>query len=110
MCNIRRCGTLADFLKPGIYRSGRVWANAWDVFGRAPSRGGRGRRDAVDFVLCFGRGGSYFVFSFFCLNTHGRLQVRGRLASFTPLLVPGCVQGAIIISLSVCVTLVVFTD
>ena len=28
--------TRADFHKPGIYGSGRVWANAWDVFRRAP--------------------------------------------------------------------------
>ena len=35
-CNVRRfsdCQELygADFHKPGIYGSGRVWANAWDV-------------------------------------------------------------------------------
>ena len=36
--------------------------NAWDVFRRAPSRGGRGRRAAVDSVVCFGWGG------FFCLD------------------------------------------
>ena len=44
----------ADFRKPGIYGgSVRVWADAWDVFRRTPSRGGRGRRAAVDFVVCF---------------------------------------------------------
>ena len=43
----------ADFHKFGIYGSVRVWANAWDVFRRTPSRGGRGRRAAVDFVVCF---------------------------------------------------------
>ena len=37
MCNIRRYYRLrelyeADFHKPGIVGSGRVWANAWDVF------------------------------------------------------------------------------
>ena len=38
-----------NFHKPGIYGgSVRVWANAWDVFRRTPSRGGRGRRAAVD--------------------------------------------------------------
>ena len=26
----------------------RAWAHAWDVFRRTPSRGGRGRRVAVD--------------------------------------------------------------
>ena len=46
----------ADSYKPGIYGSGRVWANAWDVFRLKPSRGGRGRRAAVDFVVCFGCG------------------------------------------------------
>ena len=43
----------ADFHKPGIYGRGRVLANAWDVGFRAPSRGGRGRRAAVAFVVCF---------------------------------------------------------
>ena len=53
----------ADFHKPGIYGgSVRVWANAWDVFRRAPSRVGRGRRAAVDFVVCFGWGGFLFLF------------------------------------------------
>ena len=44
----------ADFHKPGIYGSGPVLANAWDVFRLTPSRGRRGRRAAVDFVVCFG--------------------------------------------------------
>ena len=62
MCNIRRFYLLrelyeADFHNPGIYGSGRVWANAWDVFRRTPSRVGHGRRAAVDFVVCFGCGG-----------------------------------------------------
>ena len=55
----------ADFHKPGIYGSGRVWAIAWDLFRRTPSRGGRGRRAAVDFVLCFGCGGISCFFRFF---------------------------------------------
>ena len=68
MCNIRRFYSLrelyeADFNKHGIYASGRVCANAWDVFRRAPSRGGRGRRAAVAFVVCFG--GISFFFPFF---------------------------------------------
>ena len=77
MCNIRRFYRLgelyeADFHKPGIYGSERVWANAWDVFRRAPSRGGRGRRAAVDIVVCFGRGGFFVVFFrfVFFLRTH----------------------------------------
>ena len=57
----------ADFHKLGIYGgSVRVWATAWDVFRRAPSRVGRGRRAAVDFVVCFGWGGFFsFFFPFF---------------------------------------------
>ena len=80
----------ADFHKPGIYGSGRVWANAWDVFRRAPSRGGRGRRVAVDSVVCFGWGFCFRVFLFrfiFSSDAHGLLQVRGHLASFTSLVV-----------------------
>ena len=45
-----------------------MWANAWDVFHLTPSRGGRGRRAAVNFVVCFGvrRGFSlFFFFRFF---------------------------------------------
>ena len=48
-------------------------ANAWDVFRRTPSRGGRGRRAAVDFVVCFGWGDFfrfYFFSDFFFLRTH----------------------------------------
>ena len=43
--------------EPGIYGSGRVWADGWDVFLCAPSRGGRGRRAAAAFVVCSGWGG-----------------------------------------------------
>ena len=56
----------------------RVWANAWDVFRRAPSRGGRGRRVAVDSVVCFGWGFCFRVFLFrfiFSSDAHGLLQV-----------------------------------
>ena len=64
MCNIRCIYGLrelyeTDFHKPGIYGSGRVWANAWEAFRRAPSRDGRGRQAAVDFVVCFGCGGFF---------------------------------------------------
>ena len=84
MCNIRRFYWLrelyeADFPKPGIYGSGRVWANAWDVFRRMPSRGGRGGRAAVDFVVCFGCGGGIFFVFFLSIfsssNADGLLQV-----------------------------------
>ena len=55
------------------YGNGRVWANiAWDVFRRTPSRAGRGRLAAVDFVVCFGCGGISFFFS---SNAHHLLQV-----------------------------------
>ena len=38
------------------------------TFRRTPSRGGRGRRAAVDFVVCIGCGGIFFSsFSFFFL-------------------------------------------
>ena len=53
----------------------------WDVFCRAPSRGGRGRRAAVaavDFVVCLGWVVFLEVFRFrFCFssNAHGLLQV-----------------------------------
>ena len=55
----------ADFYKPGIYGSGRVWTNAWDVSRRTPSRGGRGRRADVDIMVCFGWGGFFVLFSFY---------------------------------------------
>ena len=50
---------------------------------------------------CVLRGADFFVFVFvfdfrFPSNAHGLLHVAGRLASFTSLIVPGCVQGAII--------------
>ena len=70
VCNIRRFYCIrelyeADLHKIGIYGSGRVWANAWDVFRRTSSRVGRGRRAAVEFVVCLGCGGiSCFLFRF----------------------------------------------
>ena len=74
--------------KSGIYGSKRVSAKAWDVFGRTLSRGGCGRRAAVDFVVCFGCSGISLFFSrIFSSSAHGLLQEWGRLASFTSLLV-----------------------
>ena len=75
--------------KPGIYGSGRVWANALDAFRRALSRGGRGRWADVGFVVCFRWGAifSSFFFVFFSSNAHDLLQVRANLASCTSLLV-----------------------
>ena len=83
MCNIRLFSCLrelyeADFDKQGIYGSGRVWANEWGVFRCTLFRVGRGRRAAVDFVVCFGCGGFFrvsFLFDFFSLNAHGLLKV-----------------------------------
>ena len=65
-------------MSPGypLTTTGRAWANAWDVFRRTPSRGGRGRRAAVDFVVCFGCGGILFSFSFFFLRTHTAASMR----------------------------------
>ena len=72
----------ADFQKPGIYGSQGVWANALGLFARAPSRGGRGRRAAVNIVVCLERGVFicvFFlcvcVFFFFKSNAHGLLQI-----------------------------------
>ena len=62
-----------DFHKPGIYGNGRVWASALDVFRRPPSRGGRGRRSAVDSGCVLGAAGFRVFFSallFFFLRTH----------------------------------------
>ena len=59
----------ADFYKPGIYGSGGVWANAWDVFRCTTSRVGHGRRAAVDFVPCLVRRNFVFFLIYF-LRTH----------------------------------------
>ena len=65
---VRMYTSEVDFHKSGIYGgSERVWANAWDVFRRTPSRGGRGCRAAVDLfrgVYCVFGGISCFFFSF----------------------------------------------
>ena len=86
MCNIRRFYWFrelyeADFYKPGICGSGRTWASAWNVFRRATSRGGRRRRAAVDFVVCFGWGGIFPVvffpiFTFFFERTRPAASMR----------------------------------
>ena len=62
MCNIRGFYQLRElyednFHKHATYGSGRAWANTWEVFRHTRCRGGRGRRAAVDFVVCFGCGG-----------------------------------------------------
>ena len=72
---------VADFHKLGIYGSRRVWANAWDVFHHMPSRGGRGHRAALAFVVCFRWGGFLIFCDFFfrvfvfSSNAHRLLQV-----------------------------------
>ena len=50
---------------PGIYESGRVWANAWDVFRRTPPRGGRGRRSCCGFRGVFWVRRDFVFFRFF---------------------------------------------
>ena len=60
------------------------------VASRLESRGGRGRRAAVDFVLCFGWGGFFRVFfPIFLLfeRTRPAASMRAHFASFTSLLV-----------------------
>ena len=91
MCNLRRFYRLrelheADFHKPGNYGIEQVWATAWDVFYRIPYRGVRARRDAVDFVVCFGCVGVSIWFRLFSSNAHGVLQVRDHLTLSTSLL------------------------
>ena len=89
----------ADFHTPGIYGRGRVWANVWDVVFRASSRGGRGRRAAVDFVVCFGWGEFlcfvFFRFFLFFERTRPAASMRPPLASFTSLLVPAGSRAAV---------------
>ena len=75
----------ADIHKPGIYGSRRGWANVWDAFRRASSRGGRGHRAAVHFAVCFGWGGIFPIL--FSSNAHGLLQVCAGLALLTSLLI-----------------------
>ena len=59
----------------------------------------------IYFVVCFFSVWWDFVFFFvfFTSNAHGLLQVRGNLSSCTSLLVQGCVQGAIIKLVCLCV-------
>ena len=114
----------ADFHKPEIYGGRvRVWATEWDVFHCTLSRGGRGRRAAVDIfrgVFFLVSGGISFILSFSLLRTHTayckyeatlphyrstsnetRPRERSDRDRFLPigqksLFIPGCVQSAII--------------
>ena len=59
----------------GRFPQTRDLSNACDLFRRAPSRGGHGRRAAVEFVVCFGWDGLFrvlifFFRSFFFSNAH----------------------------------------
>ena len=80
MCNLRGLHSLrerfeTEFHTPGIYGSGRVWVNAWDVFRHTPNRCCRGCRAAVDSLVCLGAAGfRVFVFDIFPSKTHGLLQ------------------------------------
>ena len=63
----------ADSHKPEIYGGrARAWAIEWEVFHCTPSRGGRGRRAAVDIFrgVFLVSGGISFFFSFSLLRTH----------------------------------------
>ena len=103
----------ADFHKPGIYGSGRVWANAWDVFPRILSRVGRGRGAAVDFVVSFGWGGFFSFISFvFFIRTHTACCKYEAASCLIYLSTSTGVRTGYhyLISLSVCVTFIVFTD
>ena len=74
----------------------RVWANEWDVFHSTPSRGGRGRRAAVDILrgVFFSVWWDFvFFFSFSLLRTH---TAYCKYEATLPLLVPRCVPGAIV--------------
>ena len=87
----------------------RVWATAWDVFRRAPSRVGHGVRVAVYFVVCFWVGrifiGFLFLFlmrPFFAFRTKKPLHTGVRT---------GChYLVSLFVCVCVCVTFVLFTD
>ena len=111
----------SDFHKPGIYGSGRVWASVWNVFPRMPSRAGRGRRAAVDFVVCFEWGGFffrvfYFRYIFFFERTRPAASMRPPCLIYLSTSAGVRTRCHNLISLSacvsvcVCVTFVVFTD
>ena len=57
------------------------------MFRRAPSRGGRGRRAAVDLVVCFGCGGISRFFVCFLLRTHAACCKYEAALRFTSLVV-----------------------
>ena len=104
--------------KPGINGSTREWANAWDVFRRKPSRVGRGRQAAVDFVVSFGCGGIvrdifFLDFSFFFEGTGPAASRRPScliyLSNSTGVRT-GCHSVCVSVRLCDCLTFVVFAD
>ena len=62
---------------PGSMEAGEYGLTRGMCFFRAPSRGGRGHRAAVDLVVCFGGGRFFrgFFSDFFSWNAHSLLQV-----------------------------------
>ena len=102
VCNILRFYYLrepceADSHKLGIYGSERAWANAWDVFPRMSSRVGCGRRAPADFEVRFRWDGfSSDFLRFYFLRTHTDCCKYEAIFPHLTLLVPGCVQSAII--------------
>ena len=87
------------------------------MFYRAPSRGGRGRRAAVNLVVCFGWGGRFRFFLsifFFFERTRPAASMRPPFFIYTSTssgVRTGC-HSLICLSVCVCVcvTLVLFTD
>ena len=63
---------------PGIYTSGLVLQNSWDMFRCPPSRGGRSRGATVDLVVFVCSQKILFMFPF--QNAPGLLLVWGRVA------------------------------
>ena len=67
----RPISTNPESMEAGVYGLTRGMSR------RSRSRSGRGRRAAVDIVVCFGWGGFFVIafFDFFSSNAHGLLQV-----------------------------------
>ena len=92
-----------------MYGSGRVWLTRGACFVAR-------RLEVVSvawllWASCCVLGAAGFLSFFYASNAHGRLQVLGRLSSFTSLLVPGRVQGSVtkVVCLPVCTNCVCST-
>ena len=89
------------------------------MFRRAPSRGGRGRQAALDFVVCFGWGDFFrafiFIFDFIFFLERARPTASKCEVAFPHLLIyyyRGAYRVPLLnesVCVSVCVTFVVFT-